>query len=501
MARLKHKLSEPPLPPERGVKAATFRLLLDTAMALIQQTGHIPSMAEVAARSSVSRATTYRYFPSRSALVAAIVDSSLGPVRAFASSEADGRARVHELFQQTFPRFKEFEPQMRAAAQLALEQWALERAGLLEEEPYRRGHRIRILEHALTPLAPTLPVAVRDRLHRALSVVYGIEPYMILKDIWGLPDREVERIALWMADALIDAAQRDAAKASKPRAPAPQQPPAWFDAQYDNRARIAAHPALLREWSERSQQARASVPCALDLAYGSDPSERLDVFGPEHRGAPILVYLHGGYWRALDKRDQSFVAPPFVAAGAMVVLPNYALCPAVDIGHIVLQLVQALAWVWRHAEAYGGDPARIVVAGHSAGGHLAAMLLACDWRAVSAELPADLVKSALAISGVFDLEPLRHAPFLASDLKLDAASALRLSPAAMAAPRGRLIAVVGGDESEEFKRQNALIARRWGRRAVPVCEAVPGRHHMNVLHELAEPSSRTHRLALDLLGL
>ncbi len=186
-------------------------------MALIQQDGHIPSLAEVAARSKVSRATTYRYFPSRSALVTAVVDSSLGPVRAFASSEADGRARVRELFAQTFPRFKEFEPQMRAAAQLALEQWALERAGLLEEEPYRRGHRIRILEHALAPLAPTLPAAVRDRLHRALSVVYGIEPYMILKDIWGLPDREVERIALWMADALIDAAQRDAAKARTKR--------------------------------------------------------------------------------------------------------------------------------------------------------------------------------------------------------------------------------------------------------------------------------------------
>ena len=226
MVRLKHKLSEPPRPPDRGVKAATFRLLLDTAMALIQQDGHIPSVAEVAARSKVSRATTYRYFPSRSALVTAVVDSSLGPVRAFASSEADGRARVHELFVQTFPRFKEFEPQMRAAAQLALEQWALERAGLLEEEPYRRGHRIRILEHALAPLAPTLPTAVRDRLHRALSVVYGIEPYMILKDIWGLPDREVERIALWMADALIDAAQRDAARATKPRARAPAVAPA-----------------------------------------------------------------------------------------------------------------------------------------------------------------------------------------------------------------------------------------------------------------------------------
>ncbi len=217
MVRLKHKLSQPPPPPERGVKAATFRLLLETAMALIRQDGRIPSLAEVATRSKVSRATTYRYFPSRSALVTAVVDSSLGPVRAFASSEADGRARVHELFEQTFPRFKEFEAQMRAAAQLSLEQWALERAGLLEEEPYRRGHRVRILEHAIAPLATEMPAAVRDRLHRALSVVYGIEPYMILKDIWGLPDREVERIALWMADALIDAAQRDAARAPKRR--------------------------------------------------------------------------------------------------------------------------------------------------------------------------------------------------------------------------------------------------------------------------------------------
>jgi len=209
MARLKHKLSEPPAPPERGVKAATFKLLLDTAMSLIQQDGHIPSVAEVAVRSKVSRATAYRYFASRSALITAVIETSLGPVRRFASDQPNGRARVHELFKQTFPRFKEFEPQLRAAAQLALEQWGLERAGLLEEEPYRRGHRVRILEHAIAPLVPGMPAAVRDRLHHALSVVYGIEPYVILKDIWGLPDREVERIALWMADALIDAALRE----------------------------------------------------------------------------------------------------------------------------------------------------------------------------------------------------------------------------------------------------------------------------------------------------
>jgi arylformamidase len=281
----------------------------------------------------------------------------------------------------------------------------------------------------------------------------------------------------------------------------PTAPPEWFDAQYNNRARIPEHLAILRQWDERSHHARASLACKLDLAYGNDPSERLDVFTPSRPGAPVLVYVHGGYWRALDKRDQSFVATPFVAAGAMVVLPNYALCPAVGIEHIVLQLVQSLAWVWRHAAEHGGDPARIVVAGHSAGGHLAAMMLACEWPAVAPDLPADLVKSALAISGVFELEPLRHASFLAPDLKLSAASAQRLSPAAMPAPRGQLVAVVGADESDEFQRQNALIGEVWGARAVPVCEQVAGRHHMDVLHELADPASRTHGLTLQLLGL
>ncbi|MBL8329548.1 MAG: TetR/AcrR family transcriptional regulator [Rubrivivax sp.] len=206
-----------PRAPERGVKAATWRLLLDTAMALIQSHGHVPSIAEVAVRSKVSRATAYRYFPSRSALTTAVIEASLGPVRSQSSNNPDGRERVRELFTQTFPRFQEFEPQLRAAAQLSLEQWALERAGLLEEEPYRRGHRVRILEHAIAPLP--LPPAIRQRLHRALSIVYGIEPFVILKDIWGLPDREVQRIALWMADSLIDTALREASGVRSKAAP------------------------------------------------------------------------------------------------------------------------------------------------------------------------------------------------------------------------------------------------------------------------------------------
>lgn len=227
MTRPRHPPSVAPEAPERGVKAATSRLLLDTAMALIQQGGHIPSVAEVAAHARVSRATAYRYFPSRAALITAVMDASLGPVRAFVSEVPDGRGRVRELFEQTFPRFKEFEPQMRAAIQLSLEQWALERAGQLDEQPYRRGHRIRILERALAPFAAQLPKALHERLHKALSVVYGQELFFILKDIWDVSHREAERTALWMADALIDAALREAAVTAPPsRGPSPPKPAA-----------------------------------------------------------------------------------------------------------------------------------------------------------------------------------------------------------------------------------------------------------------------------------
>jgi arylformamidase len=277
-------------------------------------------------------------------------------------------------------------------------------------------------------------------------------------------------------------------------------PPAWFDAQYNNRARIADHPAILAYWASASALALSRHADVVEEAYGSDPSERLDIFPPPRPGAPVLVYLHGGYWRALGKRDQSFVAPPFVEAGAMVVVPDYALCPAVSIEHIVMQMVRALAWVHRHARAFGGDPARIVVAGHSAGGHLATMLLSCDWRAAALDLPSDVVKAALSISGLYELEPLRHAPFLAADIHLTSASARRLSPAWLPPPEGSLVSVVGGDESEEFHRQAALISSRWGSRVIASLR-VPGRNHMNVLHDLAEPTSPVHSQALRLLGL
>jgi arylformamidase len=277
--------------------------------------------------------------------------------------------------------------------------------------------------------------------------------------------------------------------------------PAWLDAQYNARARIPDHAQIFERWANASALAREQSDCAIDLPYGAGPNETLDVFRTDHSDAPVFVFIHGGYWRALDKRDHSFVAPALVDAGAMVVLPNYALCPAVTIEQITLQLVQALAWTYRHAREHGGDPRRIVVGGHSAGGHLAAMMLGCLWAQVAADLPADLVKSALSISGLFELEPIRHTPYLAPDLHLTADSAKRLSPALMPAPRGTLAALVGGDESEEFQRQNMLIRRAWGAAAVPVCEPVPGTHHLSVLHDLADAGTRLHRVARGLLGL
>ena len=215
-----------PSPPERGVKASTFRLLLDTTMELIREAGHVPSMADVAQRSGVSRATVYRYFPSRSALIAAVMDASLGPVRDFSSPHADGPRRVRDVFEKTFPLFQAFEPQMRAAVQLSLEQWAQERAGTLEEEPYRRGHRVRILGNAIAPLASVLEPATQMRLHQALTVVYGIETYMVLKDIWGLSDRAVEKVALWMADALLAAAMAEGGSTKPPAARKTRRPTA-----------------------------------------------------------------------------------------------------------------------------------------------------------------------------------------------------------------------------------------------------------------------------------
>ena len=275
---------------------------------------------------------------------------------------------------------------------------------------------------------------------------------------------------------------------------------AWFDAMYNNRERVPEHPGILTRWAADSARARADAPCELDLAYGEAPGERLDVFPAPSGDAPVLVFVHGGYWRSLDKADHSFVAPAFTRDGACVVVPNYTLCPAVTIPQITLQVARAVAWTWHHIGRWGGDRKRIVVAGHSAGGQLAAMMLSCLWPQLDAALPRDTVCGALAISALHDLEPIMQTPFLQATLGLTPQQVQQASPARLAAPRqGTLYSVAGADESAEYHRQNRLIQDAWGARRVPVCELVPGANHFTVLDALVEPSHRVHQLALDLL--
>jgi AcrR family transcriptional regulator len=194
----------------QGHRGRVFRRLLDEAVALVRQ-GAIPSVAELAQAAKVSRATAYRYFPTRSKLVSAVIAEALAPVRRAIPQQGDAKQRLHELLNRTYSRFSEYEPHMRAALQLALEHQSLERTGLLEEEAFRRGHRRHLLHRAAAPLKAKLGAKAYERLLKALSLVYGIEPYVVLKDMWGATDREVEALSRWVLDAFVETALRQAA--------------------------------------------------------------------------------------------------------------------------------------------------------------------------------------------------------------------------------------------------------------------------------------------------
>ena len=276
--------------------------------------------------------------------------------------------------------------------------------------------------------------------------------------------------------------------------------PAWLDSMYNNRSLVPDYATYFERWIQTSKAVRRNQPCTLDVSYGNSDGEKLDIF-PAHAGnAPVVVFIHGGYWRSLDKSDHSFVAPAFTKQGACMVVVNYDLCPAVTIPDITMQMVRALAWVYRNIAQFGGSPQRITVMGHSAGGHLAAMMLACDWPRFAPGLPKGLVGKALSISGIFDLRPLTRTPFLKDSLNLTTADALRASPALLPPPAaGVLNAVAGGNESAEFLRQNPLIKSAWGEKIVTVCNALSGLNHFSVLDAFANPKYALHQLALGLI--
>ena len=277
--------------------------------------------------------------------------------------------------------------------------------------------------------------------------------------------------------------------------------PAFLSREYNNRELFPDYPRHFTRWQEASARARGTMTCTLDRAYGDSPGETLDIFPARKGDGSALVFIHGGYWRSLDKKDFSFLAPAWVDAGVSLAVVNYGLAPAVTMERIVQQMLAASAWVYRHAEEYGMDEERLFVSGHSAGGHLAAMMLAALWPVYDRSLPKDLYKGALAVSGVYDLRPLVQVDWLQGDLRLDEASALKLSPAFLPpATRAPLALAVGGLESSEFKRQNALLAQRWK----PVLARdmqMPGRDHFTVIDGLADRANPLFAATRRMMGL
>ena len=273
-----------------------------------------------------------------------------------------------------------------------------------------------------------------------------------------------------------------------------------LDAEYNNREKVKDSADWISRYAIASAETRATLECRLDLAYGTHPGETLDIFPARSAPAPVHVFVHGGYWQRLDKADSSFVARALQPAGAAVVVINYALIPTVDMDELVRQCRASIVWVHRNAESFGGDPNRIFVSGHSAGGHLVAMLMSTDWNAF-ANLAADVIKAGCGISGLYDLEPIRLS-YLNAVLKLTPEAARRHSPVHCPPPRsGPLLLTVGALEGSEYHRQTEELAAVWRSRGLP-CQALDlsKHHHFSILADLEDPGSTLSRLLLRQMG-
>jgi arylformamidase len=253
-----------------------------------------------------------------------------------------------------------------------------------------------------------------------------------------------------------------------------------LDWQMSARGTVGDITPFVAAYARESARMRALLPCRVEVPYGPHPAERLDFFPAKKPNAPIFFFIHGGYWRALDAADSSFMAQTFVDAGAAVAVVNYDLAPIVSLDEIVRQCRAALAWVWHHASDLNGDPSRIHVSGSSAGGHLAGMMVASGW-ADQFGLPDGVVQSASLLSGLFDLEPVRLSN-CNEWVQLDPAAAHRLSPLHHLPGKPLpLIVSYAPNETEEFKRQSEIYAAACSARGCTVeFVAEPGTNHFDL---------------------
>ncbi len=255
-----------------------------------------------------------------------------------------------------------------------------------------------------------------------------------------------------------------------------------YEVEFNNRARVPEHPALMAAWIREAAEYRAQHPPRV-LAYGPGERNRIDLFAGESDG-PIVVFIHGGYWQAFDGSSFSHCARGLNQHGISVAVPSYDLCPAVSVDEIIRQMRLAVRELARL-----GRP--LVVSGHSAGGHLAACMLATDWAAFDPSLPRDLVSAAYTISGLFDLAPL-VGTYVNTALGLDATSARAASPLYWTAPaRGSLDALVGEHESAEYHRQSRIITESWGKAGLATrFGTVAAANHFTAIAPLADPGSQ-----------
>ncbi len=264
---------------------------------------------------------------------------------------------------------------------------------------------------------------------------------------------------------------------------------------------------FIADYARLSAEARATLDCRQDVSCGDHPDQMVDIFpaagrdaGGNGGAAPVFIFIHGGYWRMLSHRESSFMAPNMVGNGIAVVSVNYSLAPGASIDTIVRQCREAIAWTWRNAADFGGDPDRIFVCGSSAGGHLTGMMVAGGWHD-ELGIPADTIKGAIPLSGLHDLEPLRHS-CVNEWAQLDEVSARRNSPVHHLPENGcPLILSYGGSETAEFKRQSKILADAWRAKGgqADLFEH-PTRNLFDIVFDLCDPDSLLGRKVLDMIG-
>ncbi len=264
---------------------------------------------------------------------------------------------------------------------------------------------------------------------------------------------------------------------------------AQIDAQYNPSLALAPTADPMRHYVERAQQARTQLPCVLDVPYGPTVAETLDIFPAAQPNAPVFLFIHGGYWRALSSKDFSGVALGLQPLGITTVVIHYALCPQVSIDEITRQARAAVAWTLRNIASYGGDPTRVAIGGHSAGGHLAAMCLQTRW-AEDYGLPPDPLAGAVLVSGLYDLEPLRYS-YLQPQIQLNEGTIRRNSPAFTVRPCHTPVWMTwGGNETTEFARQSRVLHAAWQAAGnAAELRAIPGADHFTAIHGFEDPDS------------